>query len=157
MIRIRSLNVQAGEFSLTSINLSIEPGEFFVLMGPTGAGKTVLLEAIAGLIPIRSGNVWVGKREVTHLPPERRGIGIVYQDNTLFPHLSVYENVVYGLRYHKQEAAQSESRLKSLVDELDLAPLMDRGTQNLSGGEIQRVSLARALSIEPRPPREEPA
>jgi len=101
MIRIRDLNIHLKEFNLFNINLDIETNEFFVLMGPTGAGKTVLLEAIAGLIPVKSGSIYISEKNVTGLAPEKRGVSIVYQDYSLFPHLTVRENIIYGLHFHK--------------------------------------------------------
>ena len=89
MIAIKNLKVNLGDFLLQSINLDIKQGEYFIILGPTGAGKTVLLEAIAGLYPVLEGEVWIGGKEITDLSPEKRGIGIVYQDQALFPHLSV--------------------------------------------------------------------
>ena len=97
MIKVENLHIDFPGFCLKDINLSIDEGEFFVLIGPTGAGKTVLLEALAGLIPINQGRILIKGDEVTHLPPEKRGIGIVYQDYALFPHLTVLENIKYGV------------------------------------------------------------
>ena len=93
MIEIKDLYVDLKGFSLCNINLLIKKGDFFILLGPTGAGKSVLIEAIAGLIPVKSGGVLIQGVDVTRLPPEKRGISIVYQDYALFPHLSVLENV----------------------------------------------------------------
>lgn len=101
MIEIDGLSMELSSFALHNINLSVRNGEFFTLLGPTGAGKTLILEAIAGVSPINGGSIRLDGRDVTRLPPEKRGVGIVYQDYALFPHLSVKENVVYGLRYRK--------------------------------------------------------
>jgi len=89
MITIRGLNIDLREFHLRDIDLDITENEFFILMGPTGAGKTVLLEAVAGLVPITSGTILIGDREITRLPPEKRSTSLVYQDYALFPHLTV--------------------------------------------------------------------
>lgn len=150
MIKINDLSVSLGLFRLHNINLIIEEGSFFVLMGPTGAGKTVLLEAIAGLVPIRSGSIFIGDRDVTKLPPEKHGVSIMYQDHSLFPHLNVIENIRYGLRYHRVDKSESDRRVSELVDQLGLSHLLNRLPLNLSGGELQRVSLARALAVNPR-------
>jgi len=149
MIKIENLNIHLGEFNLYDINLNIEENEFFILMGPTGAGKTVLLEAIAGLIPTKSGTIYVRNKNITKLPPEKRGIGIVYQDHSLFPHLTVLDNITYGLHFHKIDKAQAEKRLNRLVKDLNLDHLLKRLPLNLSGGELQRVALARALMVNP--------
>jgi molybdate/tungstate transport system ATP-binding protein len=150
MITIRDLNIDLREFQLKDINLDIAENEFFVLMGPTGAGKTVLLEAIAGLVPIRSGTILIGEREITRLPPEKRCTSLVYQDYALFPHLTVMENITYGLHFHKIDKTQTKQRFDQLMEVLDLSHLHHRLPTNLSGGEKQRVAVARALMIEPR-------
>jgi molybdate/tungstate transport system ATP-binding protein len=149
MIRIENLETRLSGFNLHEINLSIEEGEFFILMGPTGAGKTVLLEALAGLVPIKNGRIVIGEKDVTRLPPEKRGIGIVYQDYALFPHLTVIENIKYGLRFHKVAEKEAKQRLSEIIEELDLAHLENRLPLHLSGGELQRVALARALMVKP--------
>jgi len=150
MIRVEDLNISLPGFNLSNINLSIGENEFFILMGPTGAGKTVLLEAIAGLVPIKSGKILIGEKDITRLPPEKRGISIIYQDYALFPHLTVLENVTYGLHFHRIDKAQAEKRLNRLLEVVNLSHLKERLPVNLSGGEKQRVSLARALMVEPR-------
>lgn len=150
MITVEGLNIDLPEFSLIDINLSIGQSEFFILMGPTGAGKTVLLEAMAGLVPIRSGKIFIGERDITTLPPEKRDISLVYQDYALFPHLTVLENITYGLHFRRTDKAQSEVMLTRLFEILDLHHLQERLPVNLSGGEKQRVSLARALMVEPQ-------
>jgi len=149
MIRIEDLSVTFTGFSLSDINLTVDEGSFFILMGPTGAGKTVLLEAIAGLTPVKKGAITIGTTNVTHMPPEKRGVGIVYQDYALFDHLDVRQNITFGLRYHPIDAERAQRTFDRLVEELDLAHLLKRSTENLSGGEKQRVALARALIVEP--------
>jgi molybdate/tungstate transport system ATP-binding protein len=150
MITIKNLNINLKEFNLCDITLSVQKNEFFILMGPTGAGKTVLLEAIAGLIPLMNGNIYIGERDITRLPPEKRGISIVYQDYALFPHLTVLENITYGLRFHSIDTTNAEKRLDRLLEVLNLFVLKQRFPVNLSGGEKQRVALARALMVEPK-------
>jgi len=149
VIRIENLETRLTGFNLHEINLSIEEGEFFILMGPTGAGKTVLLEALAGLIPIKNGKILIGGKDVTRLPPEKRGIGIVYQDYALFPHMTVTENIKYGLHFHTLAKEEEKKRFKNMIEELGLAHLENRPPLNLSGGELQRVALARALMVKP--------
>ena len=150
MIGIDNVNIRLGEFDLKDINLRIERNEFFILMGPTGAGKTVLLEAIAGLIRVDTGRIVVGGKDVTALPPEKRGISIVYQDYSLFPHLTVRDNITYGLHFHRMPKDEADKRFGRLVDELELTHLLHRLPTNLSGGENQRVALARALIVNPQ-------
>jgi molybdate/tungstate transport system ATP-binding protein len=149
MIRLENLNVSLLNFNLRDIHLTIAKNEFFALIGPTGAGKTVLLEAIAGLVPVKSGRIFIGEREVTGLPPERRGIGIVYQDHALFPHQTVRQNITYGLHFHKSQKAEAQDRREHLIDLLQLSHLLHRLPTHLSGGEKQRVALARALMVGP--------
>jgi molybdate/tungstate transport system ATP-binding protein len=150
MITIRELNIDLREFQLRNINLEIRENEFFILMGPTGAGKTVLLEAIAGLVPVKTGKIYIGDKEVTGLPPEKRDISIVYQDYALFPHLTVMDNITYGLHFHKIDKREARERLAQLLDVLNLSHLEHRFPANLSGGEKQRVSVARALMVNPK-------
>ena len=150
MIRVKDLNISLPGFKLSEINLSIGENEFFILMGPTGAGKTVLLEAIAGLVPIKSGKILIGEKDITRLPPEKRGISIVYQDYALFPHLTVLENITYGLHFHRIDKTHAKKRLDRLLEVLNLFGLKQRFPVNLSGGEKQRVALARALMVEPK-------
>jgi molybdate/tungstate transport system ATP-binding protein len=149
MIRIEDLKVSLLNFTLQDIGLTVAENEFFALMGPTGAGKTVLLEAIAGLVPVKSGRIFIGDREVTGLPLERRGIGIVYQDHALFPHQTVLQNITYGLHFHKTQKAEVPGRRERLIDLLQLSRLLNRLPTHLSGGEKQRVALARALMVAP--------
>ena len=149
MIQIKNLRVDLGHFLLEDVNLTVDEGEYFVVLGPTGSGKTVLLETIAGLYPVKSGEIWLGGREVTRLEPEKRNISIVYQDHVLFPHLSVAENITFGLRLHKQPHQQVTQTLNWLSDLLGIVHLLDRSPDTLSGGERQKVALARALSIKP--------
>ncbi len=149
MIWIKNLNVKLSGFSLHDIDLTVERGEFFTLLGPTGAGKTVVLESVIGIIPVEKGRIYINNKEVTNLPPEKRDIGIVYQDHALFPHLTVYKNITYGLRYHKINGKEPGKNLSFIIDRLSLVPLLERSVINLSGGEKQRVALARALAVDP--------
>lgn len=149
MLKVEKLTVKCGAFTLKDISFEVARGEFFVLLGPTGAGKTVLLETIAGLHSPTRGRVFLGGQDVTLLPPERRGIAIVYQDYALFPHLKVKENITYALRFRRH----SERKIKGwreVVDLLGIGHLLARYPGSLSGGEKQRVALARALAAQPQ-------
>lgn len=150
MIRIRGLCVALGDFVLHDINLDVKPGEYFIILGPTGAGKTVLLESIAGLHPLKSGQIWLGGKEVTRLEPEKRGISIVYQDQALFPHLGVRDNIAFGLKLRNKSKPEIERTLDWLVELLGISHLLHRKPDTLSGGERQKVALARALAIKPQ-------
>ena len=149
MIQIKNLCVDLKDFQLQDINLGVREGEYFIVLGPTGAGKTVLLESIAGLYPIKSGEIQLRGKEVTQLVPEKRGISIVYQDNVLFPHLSVRDNIIFGLKLRKQTKPEINTALDRVVGLLGISHLLNRKPDTLSGGEQQKVALARALSIKP--------
>jgi len=149
MIQIRGLKVNLGEFLLEGIDLDVEAGEYFIILGPTGAGKTVLLEAVAGLYPVLQGTISVGGRDITKLKPEKRGIGIVYQDQALFPHLSVEQNIAFGLRSRKCPKPEVKTLVEGAADLLGINHLLHRNPETLSGGEKQKVALARALVTQP--------
>jgi molybdate/tungstate transport system ATP-binding protein len=151
MIELKNLSIRFPSFSVRDVNLHVAEGEFFALLGPTGAGKTLILEAIAGIVPVTAGKIFVRGNDVTHIPPEKRNVGIVYQDLGLFPHLSAIDNIRYGLRYHRGAAhvADQAQRVRELVHMLGLEHLLERSVQNLSGGERQRIALARCLSVNP--------
>ncbi len=149
-LRIEALTVNLGGFHLRELTLEVAAGEYLVIVGPTGAGKTVLLETLAGLRRPQAGRLYLDGAEITRLPPERRGIGFVYQDYALFPHLTVAENIAFGLRLRGARRAELEQRVASLAGMLGLERLLDRRPATLSGGEAQRVALARALAVEPR-------
>ena len=146
MIEIENLSVVLPGFRLDSLSLTVTRGEFFMIVGPSGAGKTILLEAIAGLRPLAGGTVRIEGRDVTPLPPERRKVALVYQDYALFPHLTVGQNIRWGLRFVSDP---DEDHAACLVDLFRLGPLLHRRPETLSGGEQQRVALARALAVKP--------
>jgi molybdopterin-binding protein len=150
VIAIKNLKVNLGNFLLRNINLDIKPGEYFIVLGPTGAGKTVLLEAIAGLYPILEGEVWITDKEITYLSPEKRGIGIVYQDQALFPHLSVEKNIAFGLKMRRCPKSEAKIKIEAISEVMGISHLLKRNPVTLSGGEKQKVALARALVTEPK-------
>jgi len=150
MIEVKNLSLKLGDFSMKDINLTIENGEFFVLLGPTGNGKTVLLESIAGLQQLESGRIFINEQEVTGKKPEERNISICYQDQALFPHMRVKDNIRYGLRFRKDgQDPKYQEKFELLVDLLKIAHILNRYPVFLSGGEKQRVALARALIVDP--------
>ncbi len=150
MIEIKNLSIQLGEFSLKDINLSVQGQEYFIILGPSGAGKTVFVECLAGLHRIKTGEIWIEGKNVALLSPEERQIGYVPQDYVLFPFLSVAENIQFGLKRGKYDKLRIQKRMLSLADLLGITHLLDRDTLALSGGERQRVALARALATAPR-------
>lgn len=146
MIHIKNLDIKLGEFRIRNVELKVKKGEFLVLLGPTAAGKSVIIEAIAGLVPIQSGKIMLNNRDITQLKPEHRNISICYQDYNLFPHMNVRNNICYGLRFKKdRNNPQYKKNFKAMVELLKLGDILDRLPLNLSGGEQQRVSLARGL------------
>ena len=151
MIRLDNLHVRVGTFDLREISLEIPKGGYALIIGPTGSGKTTLLEAIAGHARLRSGRVFMHDDDVTHLPPERRGLGFVYQQYHLFPHLSVRDNIAYGIGRTRFASTRLDpaDRVSELAGMLAIEPLLDRPVRGLSGGEQQRVALARALAPKP--------
>ena len=150
MIRIRNLYKDWKEFALKDINLEIEQGEYFVILGPTGAGKTMLLETIAGFHIPDSGDVWIGGRNVTNLAPERRRVGFIYQDYSLFPHFTVEENIEFGLKLNKSASSDAnKNKTAEIMDWLGVSHLAHRYPTTLSGGEQQKVAIARAVAVEP--------
>jgi ABC-type Fe3+/spermidine/putrescine transport system ATPase subunit len=150
LITIRGLGIQLGAFSFRNLELSIPDGEYLVLLGPTGVGKTVLVETLAGLQRPIAGRILLDGVDVTALPPEARGMGFVPQDYALFPHLSVHENIAFGLQTRGQDRQQQAARVRDIANRLGIATLLDRSVGRLSGGERQRVALARALVIAPK-------
>lgn len=149
-VAVRNLDVDLGEFHLRGITLDIALEEYVVILGPTGAGKTVLLETIAGLHPPRRGRVLMDGQDVTAVAPERRCIGFVYQDYVLFPHLSVRENLAFGLKLRGLDRGTIAAKVSWIAQLVGIDHLLHRKPATLSGGEKQRVALARALIIEPR-------
>ena len=132
--------------ALDGITFSAEPGSFVVLLGPSGCGKSTTLRLIAGLDTPTAGTIRIGERDVTHLAPAKRGISMVFQSYALFPHLTVAENIVFGLRVRK--VADRAARLKKVAELLGLEPLLARKPSQLSGGQQQRVALGRAIVAE---------
>jgi ABC-type Fe3+/spermidine/putrescine transport system ATPase subunit len=151
MISVRNLSARFGSFMLKEINLKIENGEFFLLLGPTGAGKSLLLETILGIRPPARGEILLDGKDVTHLPPEDRNIAYVPQDLGLFPHLSPQENILFGAKIRKIDGRTVQKRLGYLTEQLQLDHIMERpNISTLSGGEKQRVAFARALITKPK-------
>ncbi|MBN1288024.1 MAG: ATP-binding cassette domain-containing protein [Actinobacteria bacterium] len=150
MISITDLHINLGEFALRGVSLSVEDGDYLMVLGPTGAGKTILLETLAGIYTPKSGNILIGGKSILNIPPRKRNIGMVYQDYMLFPHLSVDKNIRFGLKANKVDKEKADEKIKSLVELLNISHLMHRRPGTLSGGEQQRVAIARALIVEPR-------
>jgi molybdate/tungstate transport system ATP-binding protein len=149
VLELLSLVKRLGDFRLRDVTLEVAEGEYFVLLGPSGVGKTVLLELVAGLLRPDAGRILFRGDDITERAPEARGFGLVYQDSALFPHLDVGGNVAYGLRMGGVPAGEAKRRVHALAEKLEFVGLLGRSSDTLSGGERQRVALARALARKP--------
>jgi len=150
VIVVKDLWVELGEFTLKNITFSVEKGEYLVIMGPSGVGKTVLLHTIVGMIRPSRGKIIIDGVDVTNKPPEERGIALVPQNYALFPHMTVFDNIAYGLRAKKLPRSEIVSRVRSVANLLNIEHILSKKPSQISGGEQQRVALARALVIEPK-------
>ncbi|GGJ17666.1 ABC transporter ATP-binding protein [Streptomyces brasiliensis] len=149
-IRFDSVTVAYGNtVVLDALDLTVEPGEVMALLGPSGSGKTTALRAVAGFVRPASGRVFLGDRDVTDLPPYRRGIGMVVQQYALFPHMRVEDNVAFGLKARKVARGEIRQRVAEALDMTGMAAYARRHPRELSGGQQQRVAIARALAVRP--------
>lgn len=150
-IRIQNISRRFGSYlALAGVELEVAQGEFFSLLGPSGCGKTTLLNIIAGFLDPDGGRLMIGSDDITTLPAHQRNIGMVFQNYALFPHLSVTENVAYGLKIRKLPAAEIRARVREVLELVRLGEHAERMPHQLSGGQQQRVAIARALAIQPR-------
>jgi ABC-type sugar transport system ATPase subunit len=149
MITLENISLRQGSFELSGVNLRLATGEYGVLMGRSGCGKTTILEAICGLRSIENGSIRLGDLDVARLPPAERGVGYVPQDRALFPTMIVREQLAFALVLRKQPQAQIAERVDELAELLGITQLLDRSPEKLSGGEAQRVALGRALAHRP--------
>ena len=148
---MKHINLKVGSFCLNDINLHVRKGEYFVIVGPTGAGKSCILNCIAGLYEIDSGSLWIDGKFSNNIPIEERNIGYVFQDAFLFPHLNVYKNIAFGLRLRKDGSRDDvENKISYICRLFGISGLLERSVYNLSGGEKQRVALARSMICEPK-------
>ncbi|MFO7815199.1 MAG: ABC transporter ATP-binding protein [Halanaerobiales bacterium] len=150
MIKLENISKKIGDFQINNFSLNINEQEYFVILGPTGTGKTIILELIAGLQNVDRGRIYLNNRDITDLDSENRDVGMVYQDHMLFPHLNVRENISFGLKARDNNSPKKIERLVTEVTELfSIENLLNRNVETLSGGEKQRVNLARAIIIKP--------
>ena len=151
MIRLNDIVVKFGDFTaLHNINVHVEEGEFFTFLGPSGCGKTTTLRTITGFIAPESGTVVVKGKDITHVPIEERNIGIVFQSYALFPTMTVYDNIAFGLKLKKLKKAEIAQKVNEIARKVDLSDeQLKKAVSQLSGGQQQRVAIARALVTEP--------
>ena len=146
MISVENISLKAGSFELNNVSFTVDKGDYFVILGISGVGKSLLLESIAGLIGITSGKIFLRGRDITKEKIQKRNISIVYQEEDLFPHMSVFENIAYPLRSKREKEIKDKAgRAAELVG---IADKMNRRPETLSGGEYQRVALARSLAAD---------
>ena len=150
MLRMEGISKDLGDFALRDVSLDVESGEYLVIIGPTGSGKTVLMETVAGITPPDRGRIFLDGRDITEEAPRDRKVCMVYQDYMLFPHLSVKENIAFGLRSQKASTAEIEKKVACASELLGISHLHGRRPETLSGGEKQRVAIARAIVMEPK-------
>ena len=139
-----------GTRAVDDVSLTIGDGEFMVLLGPSGCGKTTLLRTIAGLEQIDGGRIVIGDRDVTELPPRKRNIAMVFQSYAVFPHMTVFENIAFGLRMHRATKADIDRQVREAAELLHIENLLDRFPAQTSGGQRQRIAVARALAMQPQ-------
>ncbi|GAN79421.1 ABC transporter ATP-binding protein [Acidocella aminolytica] len=150
-LELRNLRKEFGDFvAINNISLRIQKGEFITFLGPSGSGKSTTLYAIAGFIEPNAGDVLLNGRSLVRVSPNHRDIGMVFQRYTLFPHLTVAENIAFPLRVRRRPKAEIEAKVKEMLDLVHLTPMRDRKPAQLSGGQQQRVALARALAYDPQ-------
>ena len=149
-LEVRSLTVSFDDnVVLKDVSLALGEGEVVALLGPSGSGKSTLLRVIAGILAPDSGTVHIGRRDMSSVPTHRRGVGMVFQDDQLFPHRSTVDNVAFGLKMSGVGRAERRARAATLLARVGLAGFADRRVTDLSGGEAKRVALARTLATEP--------
>ena len=149
MIGFDRVSIALGDFLLDEVSLTVRKGDYYIIMGPSGAGKTVILDAIAGLLEPDSGRICQDGRDVKGIPPEKRRIGLVYQDYSLFPHMTVEKNIAFGMRMRHLPAPEIAEQVQQLMQQFEITHIAQRAPLTLSGGEQQRVAIARALAIDP--------
>ena len=150
MIELRNIEVRYGDFAaIRDLNLRIEGGEFFTLLGPSGCGKTTTLRTLAGFVPPFKGEIRFNGADVTHLRPEERNFGIVFQNYALFPHMSVFENIAFGLRVRREKKAAVRRNVEKYAGMVGVSDHLNKRVTALSGGQQQRVAIARSLIMEP--------
>ena len=151
IVSIKKMTLAYGDtVAVPELDLDIKKGELLALLGPSGCGKTTTMRAIAGLLAPKSGAIFIDGRDVTRVPAHKRGIGLVFQSYALFPHLSSFENVAFGLRLRKLPSAEVTVKVEAGLSSVGILHLAARMPAEMSGGQQQRLSLARSLVMEPK-------
>ena len=149
MLNLNEVCLKQGKFSLKSISLTVEKGDYFILLGVSGAGKSMILETIAGLLKPVSGTILMNGNNITNAKIQDRKIGLVFQDHAIFPHMTVYENLAFSLHGKKLDVVQKMDQIATVAAQMSITGLLNRKPSTLSGGELQRVALARTLIQNP--------
>ncbi len=150
MLILKDISKKLGDFHLSDISIEISEGTYYVLLGRSGSGKTQLLELIAGLTRPDSGEIWLDNDNITNNRIQGRGIGLVFQDYAIFPNMTVFGNIAYSISAGSVGKEEIREKVRRVAEELNISHLLERDTHHLSGGELQRVALARTLITEPR-------
>ena len=149
MLELKDISKKIGDFNLERVSFKVDKGNYFCLLGRSGAGKSMILEMIAGLKSPDKGSILLNGKELIGLPIHDRGIGLLFQEGLVFPHMTVRQNLGYALKSGKLDRAVQHSRIEKWAEVVGLAALLDRKPSGLSGGELKRVALARVLAMEP--------
>lgn len=149
MFEIHKISKKFGAFSIQDISFTVEKGAYFVLLGQSGAGKSVILEILAGLEKVDAGTIILNGEDITHKKIQNRKVGLVFQDFAIFPHKTVFENIAYPLKIKKWSKTDIQKKVNKLAKRMNISHLLNRNTTTLSGGEQQRVALARTLALDP--------
>ena len=152
MINFKNVQISYGDFvAVDDLNLEIKEGEFFTFLGPSGCGKSTTLRTLVGIIDPSKGSIFVDDKDITRLAPEKREIGIVFQSYALFPTMTVYDNIAYGLKIKKMPKSEIDAKVNEIAQKIKISDKqLQRNVSELSGGQQQRVALARALVLEPK-------
>ena len=152
MINFKNVQISYGDFvAVDDLNLEIKEGEFFTFLGPSGCGKSTTLRTLVGFIDPSKGSIFVDDKDITRLAPEKREIGIVFQSYALFPTMTVYDNIAYGLKIKKMPKSEIDAKVNEIAQKIKISDKqLQRNVSELSGGQQQRVALARALVLEPK-------
>jgi len=150
LLELKNINITFDEFSVTNLSIAIKQGDYYVILGESGAGKSMILELIAGIIKAESGRIFLNNEDISDKNIQKREIGIVFQDYAIFPHMNVFNNIAYPLKNNKLSKKEIKNKVIQISEELDISHLLNRKTTNLSGGELQRTALARTLVLNPK-------